>query len=73
MVDIFIMRLSLWKSIHMSMRGKLILIKSVLNSISIYTWYVQLLLVGVHNSLHSLMSKFLCGGSNSTRKLHLVD
>lgn len=33
----------------------------------------RILLVGVRNTLYSLMNKFLWGGSNNARKLHLVN
>lgn len=49
------------------------LIKSMLNSIPIYALSVRLLPVRVQNTLHSLLSKFLWGGLDIRRKLHLVD
>lgn len=59
MVDLFGAGLAKWKTRHLSMGGKLTLIKSVLNFISIYALSVHILPVQVRNRLHSLMSKFL--------------
>lgn len=72
-LDIFKGRLAQWQTRHLSLEGRLTLIKLVLNSIPIHTLSVRLLPDGVHNKLHSIMSNFLWGGSENSRKLHLVD
>lgn len=72
-IESFRSMLSLWKAKYLSMGRHLTSIKSVLNSVSIYTISVRLLLVRVRNSLHGIMSRFLWGGSEDRRKLHLVD
>lgn len=55
------------------MRSWLTLIKSVLNSIPIYVHSVRIFPIRVQKTLHNLMSKFLWGGSENSRKLHLMD
>lgn len=66
-------RLAQWMSCHLSMGGRITLIKSVLNYIPIYALSVYVLYVRVRNNLYSLMSMCLWGGFDNFRKLHLVD
>lgn len=61
-LELFKVRLAKWKSKHLSIGGRLTLIKSVLSSIPIYVLSVRLLQVGIHNKLHSIMSNFLWEG-----------
>lgn len=57
-IDLFRARLAQWKTRHLSMGGRLTLIKSVLNSIPIYALSVRIVPVQVRKKLHSIMSKF---------------
>lgn len=66
-------RLAQWKSCHLSVGGKLILINFVLNIIHIYALSIRVLSIHVSNNQHSLMSKFMWGESDNSRKLHLID
>lgn len=61
-VDAFRSKLAIWQARHLSLGGRLSLIKSVLSSISIYPHSVRLLPVRVRNTLHSIMSRFFWGG-----------
>lgn len=54
------------------MRGRLILIKYILNSIPIYARSVYLFPVLVRSTLHSLMIKFLWGELVNIRKFYLA-
>lgn len=54
------------------MGDRLTLIKFVLSSLPIYSISVKILLVRVYNLLNSLLSIFLCGGTNERRKIHPV-
>lgn len=51
--DNFRSRLSQWKSLHLSMGGRLTLIKSILNLIPIYALSIRILPVQVQKTLHS--------------------
>lgn len=72
-VDMFRAQLSQWKCWYLSMEGRLILLKFVLCSLSIYSLSVKVLLMRVQNNLQSFMSRFLWGRTDERRKLHLVD
>lgn len=65
--------LSVWKTRHLSMGGRLTLIKFVLCFIPVYPLSVKLFSVKVRKSLHGIMSRFLCGGTENKRKIHLVE
>lgn len=73
LVDIFRSILFQWKCRHLFMADRCILLKSVLCSIPVYILSLRVLPMRVRTTLHGLMSRFLWGGSDERRKLHLVD
>lgn len=58
-IEIFRSKLVIWKTMHISLGGRLTLIMFVLNSIPIYALYVRILFVHVYNTLNRLISLFL--------------
>lgn len=72
-VESFHSKLSLWMMRHLSLGGRLTVIKSVLSSIPIYSLLVRLLTARVWNSIHSIMSIFLWERIKDRKKMHLVD
>lgn len=71
-IDDFRSKLSIWKVGHLSLGGRLTLIKAVLSSIPIYPLSVMLLPVRIMNTMHGIMRRFLWGETDDHRKLHLV-
>lgn len=72
-MDMVRARLGNWKSKYLSMDGWVVLIRSVLSSILVYQMLVNVMLEGVRRKLYGLFSRFLWGGSENKRKMHLVD
>lgn len=71
-VKIFKSRLSKWKSKVLSIGGRLVLIKSVLESLPSYYFALYKAPVAVVTKLESLIKKFLWGGDPDSRKVHWV-
>ncbi|KAJ0805638.1 putative RNA-directed DNA polymerase [Helianthus annuus] len=71
-IDTFRSRLSKWKADSLSIGGRIILIKSVLESLP--TYYLSLFKapVAVVDKLESMIKRFLWGGSPEVRKTHWV-
>lgn len=72
-VDLFRSKLVMWKSCHLSMGGRLTLIKSMVCSILIYSLSVRILATRVKNILQGLMGRFLWGGSEDRSEMYLID
>ena len=66
-------RLALWKWQYISKEGRLILIKSTLSNMPIYTMSLFRLLKGVKPRLEKIQRDFLWEGGNLGRKPHLVN
>lgn len=65
--------LGLLKAQHLSMCGRLTLIKFILCSFPIYSLSVKLLPTRIRNTLQSVMRRFLSGGSEDKKKMELVN
>lgn len=65
-------RLSSWKSRHLSMGGRLVMINSVLNSMPLYTISFYKAPCKVINQINDIQSRFLWGGSEIKNKVHWV-
>ena len=66
-------RLALWKRQYISKGGRLTLIKSTLFNMSTYLMSLFCLPRRVKLRLEKIQHKFLWGGGNLERKLHLVN
>ncbi|OMO71257.1 reverse transcriptase [Corchorus capsularis] len=73
MVDRFQSRLSRWNGSHLSMAGRVALIKLVLSSMPSYYMSLFPILQRVKESLDETQRKFLWNGAMDSRKMHLVD
>ncbi|KAJ0758378.1 putative reverse transcriptase zinc-binding domain-containing protein [Helianthus annuus] len=71
-VSVFQSRLSSWKSKSLSIGGRVVLLKSVLESLPIYFFSIFKVPVKVVEKLESLMRNFLWGGSEEVKKMHWV-
>ncbi|KAJ0470183.1 putative reverse transcriptase zinc-binding domain-containing protein [Helianthus annuus] len=65
-------RLSKWKSSVLSIGGRVVLIKSVLESLPSYYFSLFKAPVAVINKLESMSKKFLWGGNSEVKKIHWV-
>lgn len=65
-------RLASWNSLHLSLGGKIVLLKSVLNALPIYFISFFKLPIGVTGEIESLFRRFLWSGSEGCRKIHWV-
>nr|XP_043618453.1 uncharacterized protein LOC122590149 [Erigeron canadensis] len=72
LVNIFESRLSLWKSKAVSMAGRITLIKSVMESIPTYYFFILKVPDKILNHLEGLIRRFLWGGSTDNQKIHWV-
>ena len=71
-IEVFKRRLSLWKASQLSIGGRLVLVKAVLDSIPIY--YLSLFRAPqkVLDKLDSMRMNFLWGGSENKFKIHWI-
>ncbi|GAU29337.1 hypothetical protein TSUD_227080 [Trifolium subterraneum] len=69
LVDKIRNRLSGWKCKHLSMGGRLILLKSVLSSMPVYFLSFFKAPAGIISSLNSIFCQFLWGGSEENQKM----
>lgn len=65
-------RLALWKRRYLSKGGRLILIMSTLQNISVYMFTCRLAPVSVIDEIEKIVRLFLWGTSDGKRKMHLV-
>ena len=72
MIDKIKSRLSSWKRRHLSFRGRIVLIKAVLLSLPLYYMTIYKMPECVIKSIESIQARFLWGGSDLKRKIHLV-
>ncbi|KAM0036124.1 putative RNA-directed DNA polymerase [Helianthus debilis subsp. tardiflorus] len=72
-VDVFEARLSSWKAKLLSIGGRVILIKAVLESIPIYYFSLYKAPVKIIDTLERLMNKFLWSGMSDNNKIHWVN
>jgi hypothetical protein len=72
LVDKIRCKLSLWKSRHLSMGGRLVLLKSVLSSIPVYFLSFFKAPTGTISLIESIFKAFLWGGSEESRKIHWI-
>nr|XP_043609708.1 uncharacterized protein LOC122581544 [Erigeron canadensis] len=70
--DIFEARLAVWKSRCISMAGRVILIKAVMESLPTYYFSLFKVPEKVINGLESIIRRFLWNGSGDTKKIHWV-
>jgi len=66
-------RLSEWKSRNLSYGGRLILLKFVLSSLSVYALSFFRALVGIISTIESILIKIFWGGGEDHRKIAWVD
>ncbi|KAJ0589501.1 putative reverse transcriptase zinc-binding domain-containing protein [Helianthus annuus] len=71
-MDVFHSRPAKWKSHLLSIGGRVVLIKSVLESLPSYYFSLYKAPKKVINDLESIIKRFLWGGSVEERKLHWV-
>ncbi|PWA98441.1 reverse transcriptase domain, Reverse transcriptase zinc-binding domain protein [Artemisia annua] len=71
-VEVFKKRLSSWKASVLSTAGRVILIKSVLESLPTYYFSLYKAPVAVVNKLESIVKRFFWGGSDEKNKIHWV-
>ncbi|KAJ0586998.1 hypothetical protein HanIR_Chr04g0158141 [Helianthus annuus] len=71
-VSVFKNRLASWKANSLSIRGRVVLVKAVLESLPIYFFSIFKVPIKVVEKLESLMKNFLWGGTVETRKMHWV-
>lgn len=71
-LDRFKSKLASWKRRYLSIGGRIVLIKSVLSSLPIFYMSLFKIPEGIVKALESIQAKFLWGGSELKRKLHLV-
>lgn len=65
-------RLSSWNSSHLSLGGKIVLLKSVLYSLPVYYFSFFKAPEGVISDIERLFKRFLWGGGEESRKIHWV-
>ncbi|KAJ0897860.1 putative RNA-directed DNA polymerase [Helianthus annuus] len=70
--DIFRKRLAIWKSNLLSIGGRVVIIKAVLESLPCYYFSLYKAPKKVISDLESMVKKFLWGGSIEERKTHWV-
>ncbi|KAJ0454927.1 putative RNA-directed DNA polymerase [Helianthus annuus] len=71
-VDVFEKRLSIWKASLLSIGGRVVLIRSVLESLPCYYFSLYRAPVKVIHDLEALIRKFLWGGNSEVKKVHWV-
>ncbi|KAI3742186.1 hypothetical protein L1987_59866 [Smallanthus sonchifolius] len=71
--DIFRARIAKWKSHLLSIGGRVVIIRSVLESLPNYYFSLYKAPKKVILDLESMIKKFLWGGSSEERKMHWVD
>ena len=71
-IDNFKKKLTLWKSKFLSFEGRVTLIKFVLCSLPVYYLSIFKMPEMVAKELDMIKARFLWGGSDSQRKMHLV-
>ncbi|KAJ0768031.1 putative RNA-directed DNA polymerase [Helianthus annuus] len=71
-IQVFKKRLSLWKARTLSMGGRLVLVKSVLESIPTYFFSLYKAPVTVINNLEGLIKRFLWGGGGQMRSVKYI-
>ena len=71
-VDRFKKKLALWKRNHISIGGRISLIKSALSNLPIYFMSLFKMPITVAQELEKIQSQFLWGDSEGNKKLHLL-
>ncbi|MFS7900382.1 hypothetical protein Hanom_Chr00s109717g01807231 [Helianthus anomalus] len=71
-IEVFKNRLSAWKAKVLSIGGRVVLIKSVLESLPVYYFSLYKAPVTVFNKLEALIKRFLWGGTDEVHKVHWV-
>ncbi|KAJ0952311.1 hypothetical protein HanPSC8_Chr02g0070801 [Helianthus annuus] len=71
-IEVFKNRLSAWKVKVLSIGGRVVLIKSVLESLPVYYFSLYKAPVTVVNKLEALIKRFLWGGTDEVHKVHWV-
>ncbi|KAJ0797670.1 putative RNA-directed DNA polymerase [Helianthus annuus] len=71
-IEVFQKRLSGWKSRVLSIGGRVVLIKSVLESLPVYYFSLFKVPVMVKNKLEAMIKRFLWGGNSDANKIHWV-
>ncbi|XP_076919662.1 uncharacterized protein LOC143580555 [Bidens hawaiensis] len=71
-MDIFEKRLANWRAHSLSISGRVVLIKAVLESLPVYYLSLLKVLSKVVESFERIMKSFLWGGTSESRKTHWV-
>ena len=71
-INKFKSRLSVWKRKNLSLRGRLILLKPCLSNLPVYYMSLYKVPVQVCKELDKLQRRFLWGGHQGKRKMHLI-
>ena len=65
-------RMEGWKINYLSFAGKIILAQSILTTIPLYPMQSSLLPINICNNIDRMVRKFLRGGPNDNKKIHLI-
>jgi ribonuclease HI len=71
LVDIFVKKIGFWCNKWLSLGGRLILVKSVLESLAVYWMMLERIPTKIITTLRSLSFKFLWGGHADLQRIHL--
>jgi len=66
-------KIGIWCYKWLSLGGRFVLLKTVLESQSIYWMEVELIPKSILNQIHQLCFKFLWNGNNTTSHIHLCN
>lgn len=65
-------KLALWDDIWLSLSGRVIMIKVVLQGISVYWLHLFLLPVVITHKINAIFANFLCFGPGQAKTFHLI-
>lgn len=72
LIEGFHKKLDSWKYRSLTMGGRMVMMKSMLQNISIYCIHLYLMPWEIIHNIESIMSYFLCAGTQLQEKVHMV-